>query len=149
MKSYKKKRMAELSEGVEGKNRLAGSIVVRQTQAITPVGTPETTGDPDYVVTHGLQRSIKAFDVSEDGVSIGTDRSYAPFVHNGTYDFNRGRGEFSEPEARELNSLFEHNAFEHSGLKGARPRPFLVLGLLNSRPFLRIIYSAQIQGGRP
>lgn len=149
MKSYKKKRMAELSEGVEGKNRLAGAVVVRQVQAITPVGTPASTGDPDYVVTHGLQNSIQASDVSDEGVTIGTKKSYAPFVHNGTYDFNRGRGEFSEAEARELNSLFEHNAFEHSGIKGARPRPFLVVGLLNSRPLLEPIYRAQIQGGRP
>lgn len=149
MKSYKRQRMRELSEGVEARNRIAGAVVVKQVQAITPVGTPESTGDPDYVVTHALQNSIQASDISDAGVSIGTKKYYAPFVHNGTYDFNRGRGEFSEAEARELNSLFEHNAFERSGLKGARPRPFLVVGLLNSRPLLEPIYGAQIQGGRP
>ena len=148
-KSYRPQRSKELSDGVLGKMRASAVAAKAAIQAITPVGTPETTGDPNYVVTHALQRSIETGRATTDHVDIGTNKYYGPYVHQGTYDYAHGYRGWSEGEAREADSMFFHNDQRFSGRKGAMPRPFLVNGLLNARPALAAIWHSPIRSASP
>lgn len=147
MRSYRIQRMDELRDGIKARHALAGKMVVeRFIKPKTPVGTPETTGDPNYPVTEHLRDSIESR-ASEDHVDMGTNVYYAPYVHQGTYDWAHGYGGWAEPNARKAADMFFHNRNDVTGVKGAMPRPFLVNGLLDSRPFLYPIYNKQIHGG--
>lgn len=144
MKSYRRERIRDLEDGMKARHGAAGKYVVeRHIKPRTPVGTPESTGDPHYVVTHALQESID-YEPYTDHVDIGTNKPYAPYVHQGTYDFAHGHGGWTEAQAREAESIFKHNRFSETGDRGAMPRPFLVTGLLASRAFLYPIYNRSI-----
>jgi hypothetical protein len=147
MKSYRVERMEELTDGMKRRHALAGKFITVKVQKHTPIGTPQTTGDPNYPVTMALFRSIE-WRATEDHVDIGTKKPYAPYVHQGTYDFAHGRQGWNEATAREAEAIFQHNRGDISGRKGAMPRPFLVNGLIDSRAFLHPIYNKQIVGGR-
>lgn len=135
--------MGELRDDIKRKHALAGKVVQEQVRKVTPVGTPQSTGRPNYPVTHALQNSIE-YEPSDEHVDIGTDKSYGPYVMFGTYDYNRGREPFTEAEAREYNSLTDTGDGPGVGRRGMRPRAFLVNGLLNSRPLLIAIYGKPI-----
>ena len=154
MKSYRKQRIKELNEGMRHRHELAGRTVVRFVKMRTPVGRPETTGKPNYPVTHRLQNSIdhKAYN---DHVDIGTRVPYAKYVHNGTGPHFRGRDEWSEREAEEFNAIYliqygdVPGKDRKPGFAGMKPRAYLVNGLLKARAPLRVIYSQPIKGGPP
>lgn len=146
MKSHRVQRMRELSEGVKERNEEAGKSVQKSVRFNTPIGTPASTGKPNYPVTAALWRSIDYTVLGDQGVVIGTDKDYGIYVHQGTYDYNRGRGEFTEAEAREFDSLTDTGDGTGVGVKGMKARAFLVNGLLNDRPNLMRIYSREIRG---
>jgi hypothetical protein len=139
LKSYRRERTKELRGDLKKKHVAAGKVVQAAVRFKTPIGTPESTGNPNYKVTAALWRSIE-YDPHDDYVDIKTAKSYAAFVHNGTYSYNRGRGPWTEAEAREFDSLRDTGDGPGVGQKGMRPRAFLVNGLLESRPALQAIY---------
>jgi phage gpG-like protein len=96
-----------------------------------------------------LADSIKSTP-SDDSVVIGTNKSYAKFVHNGTMDF-RHDGPWSEAEGNELLAWKSAQARRGSSTKvvppkGLMPRPFLVFGLVRAKPLLRRIYGTPMVG---
>lgn len=151
MRSYRHERMAELRKDFRVKHVLAGKAVVPFVKAKTPIGTPESTGDPDYEITRRLWKSIDS-EPAEDHVDIGVKAGevenkkgtrYAPFVHQGTHDYAHGYGGWEEDEARAFDSL--RDTGDGPGpLRGMRARPFLVNGLLDARPALIAIYGKPI-----
>jgi hypothetical protein len=143
MISHREQRMKELRRGVAQRHSSAGKVVQTFVRYRTPIGTPESTGDPNYPITAALWRSIN-FSASHGHVDIGTNRRYGPYVHNGTYDYNRGPGLWTEAEAREFDSLTDTGDGPGVGRKGMRPRAFLVNGLLESRSALYPIYHKPI-----
>ena len=44
--------------------------VKKDAQAICPVGTPQTTGNPNYIISHALQRSIRKETVARPGGNV-------------------------------------------------------------------------------
>lgn len=49
----------------------AGDKIRDEAQAICPVGTPESTGNPRYIASHALQRSIRKLPITDkSGVII-------------------------------------------------------------------------------
>jgi hypothetical protein len=144
MRSYRRERMGELRDGMKARHEAAGMLVVeRFIKPRTPIGTPETTGIEDYPVTYHLRDSISSR-ATEDHVDMGTNVEYAPYVHQGTYDFAHGYGGWDEASAAAAEGVFFHNRHQVTGRKGAMPRPFLVNGLVASKPFLYPIYSRPI-----
>lgn len=130
-----------------GKMRQSAVAAKAAIQAKTPVGTPETTGDPDYTVTHALQRSIETRNVTTERADIGTNKYYGPYVHQGTYDYAHGYEGWGEAQAREADALFHYNRKEQTGLRGMMPRPFLVNGLLDAWPSIKGIWGKSINSG--
>lgn len=143
MRSYRRERMGELRGDFKKKHALAGKAVLPFIRARTPIGTPASTGDPNYPVTAALNRSID-YEVEEHGVAWGTNKPYGPYVHQGTYDYAHGYRGWTEGEAREFDSLTDTGDGPGVGRKGMRARPFLVNGLLNGRPVLIAIYGKPI-----
>lgn len=144
MKSYRKERMAQLRADLRIKHKVAGDFVVRAfIRPETPLGTPATTKKADYPVTAQLRNSITA-SPGDDHVDIGSSLYYAPYVHQGTYDWAHGHRGWNEPDALMVSQMFFHNDEDVMGVKGAMPRPFLVTGLIKSKPFLKPIYGKQI-----
>jgi len=135
--------MDELSDGMAARHRAAGELIAGFIKSKTPVGTPASTGDPDYKITFHLRNSIDS-DPHEDHVDIGTDVKYGIYVHQGTYDYAHGYGGWTEMEARAFDSLTDTGDGPGVGRKGMQARPYLVNGLLDTRPFLRGIYGRPI-----
>lgn len=142
-KSYRKERMRELRDGMEERHASAGKLIVTFVKKKTPVGTPESTGDPNYEITFNLRNSIEP-DSGEDYTDVGTDVKYGPYVHQGTYDYAHGYGGWTEGEARAFDSLTDTGDGPGIGRKGMQARPFLVNGLLDSRPLLKAVMSRPI-----
>ncbi len=138
--------MKELRDGMKTRNALAGKVVQTAVRFRTPIGTPASTGNPNYPVTAALWRSIEV-DAHEDHVDIGTNKAYSMYVHNGTYDYSRGRGPWTEAEAKEFDSLTDTGDGPGVGRKGMKPRAYLVNGLLEARPSLKPILGRPIKGG--
>lgn len=137
VKSYRIERSRELHDAIKRRNRDAGIAVVAASRAACPKETS------------ALADSIKS-NPTDDGVTIGTNKSYAPYVHQGTLDFNH-RGPWSEAEADEL--LAWKSAQQRRGgstkvvpPKGLMPRPFLVFGMVRAKPLLRRIYGTPMVG---
>lgn len=147
MRSYRRERMRELRDGIKDRNEQAKDAVIKSVRFRTPIGTPASTGDPHYQVTAALWRSIDGH-ADEDGVVVGTNKKYGIYVHQGTYDYAHGYGGWSEAEAAEFDSLTDTGDGPGRGLKGMKPRPYLVNGLLGARPQLSIIYHTPIIGGQ-
>jgi hypothetical protein len=140
--------MSELENGMRARHEAAGKFVVeRFIRPKTPVGTPESTGDPNYKVTYALRRSIE-YRATSDSVIMGTNKSYGPYVSQGTYDYAHGYRGWTEAEAREFDSLTDTGDGPGRGRKGMRARPYLVNGLLDARAFLKPIYNRPIEGGK-
>lgn len=161
MKSYRKMRVRELKDGIRNRHKLAGELVERSTKLRTPVGTPATTGKPNYV-SQGLRESIRHRVLTTgDGVEIGTSKPYAKYVHNGTGPGFRGRDEWSEAEAAEWFAIYlaQYPGYtgphsppdpnDDSPFRGMKPRAFLVNGLLKSKQGLKGIYGKSIIGAPP
>lgn len=91
-----------------------------------------------------LWRSIEVGPADKGYVDIGTNKHYGPYVHQGTYDYAHGYGGWTEAEAREFDSLTDTGDGRGVGLKGMKARPFLVNGLLNARPAIRVIWEVPI-----
>jgi hypothetical protein len=142
-RSYRKERMRELSDGMKERHDAAGKLIQKQVRRMTPIGTPESTGDPNYQITLALWKSIE-YHPEVDSVKVGTNKYYGPYVHQGTYDYAHGYRGWTEAEAREFNSITDTGDGPGQGRKGMQARPFLVNGLLNARPFLYAIYNRPI-----
>src|SRR5215216_2848250 len=125
--SYRRERIGDLKRDIYMKHAAAGRLVVKNVRDIVPVDA-------------GILRASISSDSTENRVHIGTNLEYAPYVHQGTYDYKHGYGGWSEAAAREADTVFFHNALEETGRRGAMPRPFLVNGLLNSREALKTLY---------
>lgn len=140
MKSYRKERIQQLRDDMRKKHVAAGKVVLPFIRVHTPIATPVTApGDPHPMA---LWRSIKA-DAHADYVDFGTDKKYGIYVHQGTRDYAHGMGGWTEAEAREFDSLRDTGDRE-GPLRGIKPRPFLVNGLLDSRSALWPVYSKPI-----
>lgn len=131
MRSYRRERMKELRDGMHRRHAAAGRVVVGYVKSKTPVDA-------------GILRASISSDSHEDHVDIGTNLKYAPYVHQGTYDYKHGYRGWGEAEAREAEAFFFHNSVGDNRPRGALPRPFLVNGLLEARPFLYAIYNKSI-----
>lgn len=144
MKSYRKQRMAELRSDIAEKHKKAIPGGIALIRRWTPIGTPETTGDPNYVITHRLWNSIQG---SSDATSTTWGTSgvkYAPYVHQGTLDYAHGYLGWTEAEAMEFESVFDTG--DRAGpMKGMKARPFLVRGLLDYRPGLIALFSTPVK----
>lgn len=141
MISHRKEIMARIRGEVVKRNAAAGFVVQGNARKRTPVGTPESTGIEGY--RGGRLAGSITNDPRPEGVIIGTNVRYGIYVHNGTYGY-RHEGEWTEAEMAELTSLADTGG-EGGSTKGMAPRPFLVEGLLDSRPAPpgeRIIVSA-------
>jgi hypothetical protein len=161
--SYRAMRVRELKDGLRARHRRGGALVERTAKLRTPIGSPATTGKPNYPVTHHLQNSIKSVPhPNGEEVSIGTNVPYARYVHNGTGPHFRGSNEnWTEGEAQAYWAIYlaQYPGYEgpHSPpdpnddapFRGMMPRGFLVNGLLKSRPGLKAIYGQPIIGKPP
>ena len=142
--SHRRERMGELRRDLSRKHEAAGKLVVFFVRAKTPIGTPASTGDPNYPVTAALWRSIDSH-ASDDHVDVGTNKKYGAYVHQGTYDYAHGYRGWTEGEAREFNSLTDtRDTPRGTPPKGMKPRPFLVNGLLDAREMLIPLYAKPI-----
>lgn len=138
VKSYRIQRSKEIHAEIKRRNEAAGVVVAAYSQAACPVQTTVLRNSIRHVAT-------------EDDVKIGFGGvPYGKFVHNGTMDF-RHKGEWSEAESGQLLSW--KSAQQRRGgstvvtpPKGLMPRPFLVYGLVQSKPALKRIYGAEMKG---
>ncbi len=117
-------------------NEAAAIHVEGECKKITPVGTPESTGIPNY--RGGRLRSNVTHDSDETGFVVGTNVHYGPYVHNGTYDYRQDEMERLDSLPAAVAAVAA--AESATGDKGMKPRPFLVQGLVKSVPTLRRIY---------
>lgn len=161
MKSYRKMRVRELKDGIRNRHELAGELVERSAKLYTPIGTPATTGKPNYV-SKGLRESITHRALTTgDGVEIGTPVPYAKYVHNGTGPGFRGREEWTEEEGARWYAIYLAQYPGYTGphtpsdpnnkepFRGMLPRAFLVNGLFKAKRGLKTIYGKKILGAPP
>lgn len=130
MRSNRSEVMEELRRILRRKNKAAAIAVQNEAKRLAPVGTPESTGIEGY--RGGRLRDSITHDSDEDGLVVGTNLYYAPYVHNGTYDHKIAA--FDQATGQPIGG--------GEGDKGMKPRPFLVDGLMNSAEELRRIYSS-------
>ncbi len=144
MKSYRKRVMAGFRDEMKKRHDAFGYVAEGFAKQHCPVGTPESTGIEGYV--GGRLRADIGHDADEDGVIIGTNVRYGPYVHNGTYDYKNE--EWSEAELAELDSIRTNVGTddEVDGKRGMPPRPFLVQGLFDAKPLAKGIYGREIRG---
>lgn len=61
---------------------IIGMKLERYAKALCPVGTPESTGKRGY--RGGTLRNSITYEVQDDGVAVGSNVEYAPYVELGT-----------------------------------------------------------------
>ena len=93
---------------------IIGMKAEKYAKARCPVGTPESTGKAGYM--GGTLRNSITYQVEDDGVKIGSNVEYAPYVELGTGPF------FDTPPA-----WVEYDGERGSGVGTGfvRPRPYL------------------------
>lgn len=74
---------AAMRAGVEAAITAISERAERNVKAITPVGTPESTGKPGYI--GGTLRNSISGEPQGDTAYIGTNVEYAAYVELGTY----------------------------------------------------------------
>lgn len=132
-KGNSKQVMAGIRGEMSKRNKAAGIVIANAAKRHTPVGTPESTGIEGY--RGGRLRDSVGPKADADGVLVGTNVRYGPYVHNGTYDYKNE--EWTEAELAELDAIADEVG---DGKKGMPPRPFLVNGMVESGPALERIY---------
>jgi hypothetical protein len=133
-RSYRRERMSELREGLKDRNERAAKLMLRYIKESTPV---ETTTLRNNIDSH----------VTEEVVDIGfSEPEYGIYVHQGTLDVAHGRGGWTEEQSKELEAW--KSAQDRRGgstaitpPKGLMPRPFLVYGAVQAKPYLRAVYT--------
>ncbi len=130
--------MAEIDRQLRVRNEAAAIVAEGEAKKITPVGTPESTGIPNY--RGGRLRSNVTHDSDETGFVVGVNVFYGKFVHNGTYDFRQDEMERLDSLPAAVAAVAA--AEGATGDKGMRPRPFLVEGIVNASGEMRRIYGA-------
>jgi hypothetical protein len=131
--SYKPERMRELRKGVKERNEDAAKLILRYVKAATP---EETTL---------LRNSIES-DATAEVINVGfSTPEYGIYVHQGTLDVAHGHRGWTEGESYELEAW--KSAQDRRGgsteiipPKGLMPRPFLVYGMVQAKPYLEAEY---------
>lgn len=134
--------LAEMERLLAIKNEAAAIVAEGGAKARAPVGTPESTGIPNY--RGGRLRSTITHDSDASGFIVGVNLDYAAPVHNGTYSMNMD--DFYAADALDFASaqsiVAEARSRQSSEGKGMAPRPFLVEGFLDKRTEIEAVYKA-------
>ncbi len=83
-------------------------------KALCPVGTPESTGQADYI--GGTLRNSITHNVDKDSVMIGSNVEYAPYVELGTGPYYDTPPAWLQSEAKKGSGI---------GSGYVKPRPYL------------------------
>lgn len=142
LKSNLPKVLAEIERKLAQKNEAAAIIAEGGAKARAPVGTPESTGIPNY--RGGRLRSSITHDSDALGFIVGVNLDYAAPVHNGTYSMNMD--EFYAADAVDFSAaqaiVAQAKARQASEGKGMAPRPFFIEGILDKRREIEAVYKA-------